>query len=69
MEFSLEGKEFIELNRVVKYVGWADSGGEANRFIDEGKLYVNGAQEFRRRNKLKEGDKVQFGKEECLVVS
>ena len=68
MEFSLEGKSFIELNRVVKYIGWADSGGEANRLIDEGKIYVNGTQEFRRRNKLKAGDKVQWDKQECLIL-
>ena len=60
MEFELEQKEFIELNKILKLLGWAESGGRANLFISEGDVNVNGEAEFRKRKKLVKGDIVEF---------
>jgi len=60
MEFELEQKEFIELNKLLKLLGWVESGGRANLFISEGDVNVNGKVELRKRKKLVKGDIVEF---------
>ncbi len=67
MEFDLEQKEFIELNKLLKILGWAESGGRANLFITEGDVFVNGEAEFRKRKKLKSGDIVEFMEQKVAV--
>ncbi len=57
--FKIKG-EYIQLNRLLKVMGWCDSGGNANALIDSGKLKVNGVVELRRRNKIFPGFKVEF---------
>ncbi len=57
--FKIKGA-FIQLNQLIKALGWTDNGAEANNLIDAGKLQVNGAVEKRKRNKLVIGDKIQF---------
>jgi ribosome-associated protein len=52
--------EFIQLNQLLKVIGWCDSGGNANMLIDEGKVKVNEQVELRRRNKIFPGFKVEF---------
>jgi ribosome-associated protein YbcJ (S4-like RNA binding protein) len=37
-------------------------------FIDNGDVFVNGKQEFRRRNKLRAGDKVEFEGQTITIV-
>lgn len=68
MEFNLEGQEFVELNRLLKFLGWAESGGEAHQLIDQGMVMVNGQEEYRRRKKLYSGDVVEFNKMECKIL-
>jgi ribosome-associated protein len=68
MEFSLEGKEYLELNRLIKYINWAQSGGEANHLVTDGQLRVNGEKELRRRRKLRIGDIVTFDSKTCTVT-
>ena len=68
MEFSLEGKENIELNRLIKYIKWAMSGGEANQFISNGLVKVNKEKEFRRRFKVIVGTVVSFEGKSCTVT-
>lgn len=68
MEYSLEGKENIELTRLIKYIKWAPSGGEANKLISDGHIKVNGAKEFRRRCKVLAGSVVHFNGQSCTVV-
>lgn len=60
MEFTLEGQEFIELNKLLKLMGLVDTGGEAKQVIELGLVKVNGQVEFRKRNKLRSGDMVEF---------
>ena len=57
--FKIKG-EYIQLNQLLKVMGWCDSGGNANALIDSGKVKVNGAVEIRRRNKIFSGFKVEF---------
>lgn len=69
MEFDLEQREFIELNKLLKILGWVESGGQANMFITEGDVYVNDEQEFRKRRKLKKGDVVSFNGQRVTIFS
>ena len=68
MEFKLENNEYIELNRLLKLLGLVESGGQANMFITEGQLKVNGQTEYRKRNKLRIGDVVIFMEQEIKIV-
>jgi ribosome-associated protein len=68
MEFQLNGQEFIELMKLLKYEGLVDTGSDAKMYIDNGDVFVNGKQEFRRRNKLRAGDKVEFEGQAILII-
>ena len=59
-QFSLNGHEFIELNKLLKLMRLVGSGGEANMAIDNGLVEVNNTVETRRRRKLRAGDRVNF---------
>jgi ribosome-associated protein len=59
-EFSLQGSEYIELNKLLKIFHLVGSGGEANTVIDQGMVKVKGEVETRRRNKLRVGDIIEF---------
>lgn len=50
--------EFIVLVKLLKIMQIAQSGGHAKLLIDEGVIYVNGEQEFRKRRKLRAEDEV-----------
>ena len=58
-KFKIKG-EFIQLNQLLKVIGWCDSGGMANALIDSEQVKVNGVVELRRRNKIFPGFKVEF---------
>jgi ribosome-associated protein len=66
-EFKLSGHEFIELNKLLKFLGWVETGGEAKIRIDDGEVSVNGEVEYRKRRKLRVGDKVKFSGQEVVV--
>lgn len=59
-DFKLEGKEFIELDNLLKVTGLCDSGGSAKTAIAEGRVTVDGRVESRRRCKLRPGQVVEF---------
>lgn len=58
--------DFIELNKLLKLQQIAQSGGHANLMIEDGLVKVNGVVEYRKRNKIREGDKVEV--EEWQIV-
>jgi len=60
MEFELNSQEFIELNKVLKLMNLVETGGEAKIRIEQGEVRVNGQVEYRKRNKLRKGDRVDF---------
>ncbi len=58
--FTLKEKsEFIELLKLLKIQGLAQTGGHAKIMVEEGLIIVNGEQEFRKRRKLRPGDKIE----------
>lgn len=59
LTFDLQ-KEFIELNKLLKVLNLAETGGHANLLIDEGLVRVNSHKETQRRKKIRKGDVVQF---------
>ena len=65
--FELRG-EYIQLNQLLKALGWAENGGAANTVIDEGYVTVNGELEVRKRNKIYRGMVVEFQKNKVEVI-
>ena len=52
--------EFIELYKILKFEGLADSGGSAKQVIADGLVSVNGEVETRKRKKIRAGDQIDF---------
>jgi ribosome-associated protein len=70
IEFSLRGEEFIELNKMLKILQIAQTGGHAKLMIQDGVVSLNGEQESRIRAKLRAGDVVVVEEElEIRVVA
>ncbi len=59
--------EYIQLNQLIKAMGWCANGAEANTFIDKGLVKVNGMIETRKRNKLLIGTKVEFNNQSVTI--
>ena len=59
-DFSLAGREFIELNNLLKIKGLCESGGMAKAVIAEGLVTVDGNVELRKRCKIRAGQVVEF---------
>lgn len=60
--------EFIKLNQFLKWAGIADTGGEADLIIAEGKVTVNGEVEIRRGKKLRDGDRISVYGDEYEIA-
>ena len=58
--FHLSGKEYIELNKLLKITGSVDSGGVAKMMINDGLVLVNGEIKLRIRRKLRVNDVVGY---------
>ncbi len=67
MEFTIKG-EYIQLNQLIKAVGWVSNGAEANNAIDSGSVKVNGVTEHRKRNKLVKGHVIEFNGETLTIA-
>ena len=65
--FHLQGKDYIELNKLLKLLNLVESGGEANICIEDGEVTVNGAVELRKRNKLRPGYEVIFRDRRIMI--
>jgi ribosome-associated protein len=61
-------REPVELYKILKFEGLVGTGGEAKIVIDEGLVKVNGKVEFRRRNKIKSGDVIEFEDQEYKII-
>lgn len=59
---------FINLQQLLKGANIAESGGHAKLLIDEGEVWVNNMQEFKKRKKLYPGDVVKVLNEEIKVT-
>lgn len=60
--------EFIRLDQLLKWAGFADSGSEAKFLIDAGKTLVNEEVELRRGRKIYPGDRVQLSGDQPVVL-
>ncbi|MEM6641347.1 MAG: RNA-binding S4 domain-containing protein [Bacteroidota bacterium] len=68
VEFKLENDDFIELNKLLKIMQMAGSGGEANQMILAGLVKANGMVATQKRKKLRKGDVVQVQAQEIKIV-
>lgn len=59
MEFEIKG-EFIQLDKLLKSTGIADSGGMAHALVKDGNVLVNGAIATEKRKQIRSGDVISF---------
>jgi ribosome-associated protein len=59
--------EFVELYKILKFEGLAESGGAAKQVIADGQVSVNGEIETRKRKKIIAGDKIKFSGQSIAV--
>jgi len=59
--------EYIELMKLLKLLGIAETGGHAKNMIDDGEVMLNGGRESRKRAKLRPGDKVEMADITILI--
>lgn len=57
LEFALDG-DFIELHKLLKLLGLADSGGSAKQLVASGAVSVDGEVELRKSCKIRSGQVV-----------
>ncbi|VAW58750.1 Uncharacterized protein YbcJ [hydrothermal vent metagenome] len=66
-EFELNGRDYIELNNLLKVTGLCDSGGMAKVLIADGQVKVDGQVELRKRCKIHTGQQVEFNAAQIRV--
>lgn len=59
IQFKLEG-EFIPMIGLLKATGLVQSGGEAQTVVEDGLIKYNGEVDYRKRLKVRRGDKIEF---------
>ncbi|MBW6535000.1 MAG: RNA-binding S4 domain-containing protein [Mariniphaga sp.] len=67
-EFILDS-EYIELVKLLKLLGIAETGGHAKMMVESGGVLLNGNPEFRKRAKLRPGDLVEAMGEKIRITS
>ncbi len=60
--------EFVELYKILKFEGIAESGGAAKQAIADGMVSVNGEVETRKRKKISAGDHIEVSGQTIEVV-
>ncbi|HEX6363204.1 MAG TPA: RNA-binding S4 domain-containing protein, partial [Albitalea sp.] len=62
IDFPLDpGRDFVELNQLLKLVGLADSGGMGKQLVASGAVCVDGETELRKTAKIRAGQRVELG--------
>jgi ribosome-associated protein len=64
--FKIEG-EYIELIQLLKAIGLAQTGGHAKIIVNDGLVFRNGENEFRKRAKLIPGDVIKILEDEIVL--
>ncbi|OIP00892.1 MAG: hypothetical protein AUJ97_07470 [Bacteroidetes bacterium CG2_30_32_10] len=67
IEFELKKHEYITLNNLLKFLGYVQTGGEANQRIENGEALVNNIVEKQKRKKLRVGDKILFQNKTIII--
>ena len=62
-------KQPVELYKVLKFEGLAQSGAAAKIMIDDGQVKVNGTVETQRRKKILDGDTIEFNGETLNIIA
>lgn len=66
---SVDGAEpFIELNKLIKLLRISENGAQANQFVEDGIVKLNGQIESRKRAKLRKGDVVEIFDQKIVIV-
>jgi ribosome-associated protein len=60
--------EYIQLDKMLKFMDFVQSGGHAKIMIQEGNVKVNGVTEYQRGKKLKDGDIVEVEGIKILIT-
>lgn len=60
--------EFIELNKLLKFLDLVDTGGQAKMLIEDGLVLRNGVVETRKRAKIIKGDILQIGDVTITII-
>ena len=68
IDFDLEGRDFVELNQLLKLAGLCDSGGQGKAIVASGEVTVDGVVELRKTAKIRAGQVVRWGESEIRVV-
>ena len=58
----------VELFKLLKFEGLANSGGEAKKMIENEMVQVNGEVETRKRKKINAGDIITVGDDQIVTV-
>jgi ribosome-associated protein len=58
--YKLQGKEYIELIKLIKILRICETGGQARLLVEDGVVLRNGEIEFRKRAKLRAGDRIRI---------
>ena len=66
--FDLQGRDYIELNNLLKVTGLCASGGLAKTVIADGQVKVDGELELRKRCKIKAGQRVEFDGRSIVIA-
>lgn len=59
--------EPVELYKILKFEGMAESGGQAKAVIAAGQVVVNGVVELQKRKKILAGDKIEFNGDKIVI--
>jgi ribosome-associated protein len=60
-------EDHIQLNQLLKALGWCENGADANSAIENNEVMVNGEVELRKRNKIRQGFKVEFNGKTVVI--
>ena len=66
-EFRLTS-EYIELIKLLKLMRIANTGGQAKLIVEDGLVFLNGKQEFRKRAKIRTGDKIEILGNTLIII-
>jgi ribosome-associated protein len=66
--YELQDEEFIELIKLLKTLRIAESGGQAKLMVEDGLVFRNGEQEFRKRAKLRSGDLIEVFEYKIRII-
>lgn len=67
--YKLQGEEYIELIKLIKILRICETGGQAKLIVEDGLVLRNGEKEFRKRAKLRAGDRILIMNLEVEIVS